>query len=209
MSLETQALDAVALAATNQTIAANALREAIDLLNEGYAATKNTVDADLNLVDNIADIDKAVSTATALLIATKQIKLVDGDNISTVNGNSLLSGDPLVIARGAVEIPKLSYEDRGSLRTPVVPIPTNGDVVNIVSLGHFQYASDLEFVDDDEMVIVAVSPADGLTPVGQWVMSHPSFEWTEAQKMFEDAVQMDYMEDVVSNHTQSPYLNKH
>ena len=57
MSLETDALDSVSLAATNQTIAANALKDAIDIINAGYAATKNTVDTQLNNVDSQAAIN--------------------------------------------------------------------------------------------------------------------------------------------------------
>jgi hypothetical protein len=200
MSLQTDALDAVALAATNQTIAANSLKDASEALRTDYAATKNIVDTELNLVDNIADIDKVVSTATANELATKQPTLVDGDNISTVNGVSLLSGSPLVIARGRVEIPTLVYESRASLRSPVTPLPLAGDVVNIKTLGHFQYSTLFEFVEDDETVFQAVNPSDGVTPIGQWVMALPSYEWTESQKMFERAVLDEWIEDAEIRH---------
>jgi hypothetical protein len=195
MSLETDALDAAAAAATAQTVAANALKNAIDTLNTGYVSTKNKVDTELNLVDNTADVDKAVSTAAQAESDTKQDTLVDGINISTVNGLSLLSGTPLVVARGAVEIPKLVYASRASLRTPVDPLPLSGDVVNIITLGHFQYSTVFEYVDDDETVFEAVNPTNGITPIGQWVMILPAYEWTEAQKMFENAVLWEWMED--------------
>tara|TARA_R110000851_G_scaffold71614_2_gene159195 strand:+ start:2416 stop:3027 length:612 start_codon:yes stop_codon:yes gene_type:complete len=195
MSLETDALDAAALAATNQTVAANNLKDSIDTLTTGYVDTKNRVDTELNLVDNTPDVNKPVSTAQQAESDTKQDILVDGDNISTVNGNSLLSGTPLVIARGQVEIPILNYDDRGSLRTPVLPVPLIGDVVNIAHLGHFQYNTVLEYVDDDEMVYVAVDPDDGVTPIGQWVLTLPAYEWKEIQKMFENALLWEWMED--------------
>tara|TARA_R110000782_G_scaffold77033_3_gene153022 strand:+ start:692 stop:1300 length:609 start_codon:yes stop_codon:yes gene_type:complete len=195
MSLETDALDAAAAAATAQTIAANSLKDAMDTLNTGYAATKATVDDDLNNVENTADADKPVSTAAATALGLKQDNLVDGTNLSTVNGVSLQGGDPLVIARGPVEVPKLVYASRASLRTPVVPLPASGDVVVITLLGHFQYSTVFEFLDDDETVFEAVDPADGITPIGQWVMTHPSYEWTEAQKMFENALLWEWMED--------------
>jgi hypothetical protein len=76
MSAETDALDAVALAATNQTIAANALKDAIELLEAGYATTKNTVDTELNLVDNTSDANKPVSIAAQTQSDTKQNTLV-------------------------------------------------------------------------------------------------------------------------------------
>jgi hypothetical protein len=195
MSLETDALDAAALAATNQTIAANALKDAINTLNTGYAATKTTVDTGLNLVENIADADKVISNLVAAALGLKQDNLVDLVNISTVNGVSLLSGAALVIARGPVETPKLVYASRASLRAPVTPLPASGDVVIITRLGHFQYSTLFEYIDDDEMVFEAVDPADGVTPVGQWVMTNPSYEWTEAQRMFENALLWEWMED--------------
>jgi hypothetical protein len=157
----------------------------------------NRVDA-LNLVDNTADVDKPVSTAAQAESDTKQDTLVDGSNISTLNGISLLNGTPLVIGRGAVEIPVLSYANRASLRTPVLPIPSAGDILNIPHLGHFQYSTAFEFIDDDEMVFEAVDPADGLNPgnpIGQWVLTIPSYEWTEVQKMFSNAVLLEWMED--------------
>ena len=169
------------------------------MLYTGYATTKDTVDNDLNNVNNTSDVDKPVSTAQATALATKQATLVDGDNISTVNGNSLLSGTPLVIERGPVEVPILQYIDRATLRTPVLPVPLTGDVVNIPHLGHFQYylvADYVEvYVDDDETVFEAVNPSDGVTPIGQWVMTLPAYEFTEAQKMFENAVLWEWMED--------------
>lgn len=160
-----------------------------------FNAITNRVTNELDLVDNTSDKDKPVSDAVTTLLALKQATLVSGDNISTVNGESILTGAPLVIARGQVEIPAITYETRASLRTPVTPIPITGDVVNIRHLGHFQFSSLLEFIDDDEMVIESVSPADGVTPVGQWVMTLPAYEWTEAQKMFEYATIWEWMED--------------
>jgi hypothetical protein len=191
MSLETDALDAASLAATNQTIAANSLKDAIDILTTAYATTKSTVDNNLNNVDNTSDADKPISTSAL----TEFLTYVKTSNLATVNGQPLNTGQALVIARGQVEVPVLDYANRDSLRTPVLPVPLTGDVVNIAHLGHFQYITSFEYVDDDEMVFESVDPADGVTPIGQWVLSLPAYEFTEAQKMFENAVLFEWMED--------------
>jgi hypothetical protein len=195
MSAETIALNNAATASTDQTIEASALKDAINALFDAYASTKSRVDNELNQVENTSDADKSVSDAVVDLLLGYQLKLVSGDNFSTVNGNSLLSGTPLVIERGQVEIPTLVYASRSSLRTPVIPLPGAGDVVNIPHLGEFQYSTSFDYVDDDEMVFQAVNPSDGTTPIGQWVLSKPAYEFTEAQKMFENAFLWEWMED--------------
>jgi hypothetical protein len=194
MSLETDALDAAALAATNQTVAANNLKNAIDLLTTSYAATKDTVDNDLNNVENIADADKVISDAVLNALA---LYTLTGD-LATINSQPINTGLDLLIARGAVEVPFLEYENRASLRAPVLPVPLTGDVVIIPHLGEFQYFTIAEYletyVDDDETVFEAIHPTTGLV-IGQWVMSTPAYEWTEAQKLFENAVLWEWMED--------------
>ena len=174
----------------------------VDAAVLAFTATTFTVENELNLVENTTDLNKVISTAVTAALLTKQATLVDGVNISTVNGNSLLGGGALVVERGRVEIPMLDYASRGGLRTPVIPIPLTGDVVNIAHLGHFQYSAVAdyveEYVDDDEMVFEAVDPVDGDNPgsiIGQWAMILPAFEYTEAQKMFENAVLFEWMED--------------
>jgi hypothetical protein len=200
MSLETDALDSAATAATNQTVAANNLKNAIDLLVTAYASTKSIVDNNLNNVNNTTDANKELSLASIAALLQKQAILVSGDNISTVNGLSLLSGDALVIARGQVEIPMLSYDNRADLRTPVLPEPLTGDVVNIPGLGLFQYSETFDYREDDETVFEAVSQSDGITPIGQWVMSVPSYEFSKIQDMFEMAVLDEFIEDQLEEH---------
>jgi hypothetical protein len=63
----------------------------------GMTSVTTRVNNGLNNVDNTRDIDKPVSTATASALAAKQATLVSGLNISTVNGQSLLSGEPLLL----------------------------------------------------------------------------------------------------------------
>jgi hypothetical protein len=195
MTIETE----VATLTTSTTALLNAVAAqqiTVDAAVVTFTASINTINNELNNVDNTSDADKPVSTATATSIATKQPTLVDGDNISTINGVSILGGGPLVIARGQVEIPVLSYENRADLRTPVLPVPLTGDVVIITHLGHFQYTTTFEYFDDDEMAIQAVDPNDPAIPIGQWVMALPSFEWSEAQKMFKHADTWERWEDI-------------
>jgi hypothetical protein len=199
-----QELALISSAATELTQAVLISKAAVDNAVALFSGTTAKVNNELNLVDNTADADKIISDAVAVGLGLKQNNLVDGDNISTVNGNSLLSGVPLVIARGQVEIPVLSYENRGSLRTPVLPVPLTGDVVNIAHLGHFQYNTVLEYVDDDEMAFKVVHPDSG-TIIGEWVLTLPAYEWTQAQEMFEDAVKSDFMEDYEERHKEIPH----
>jgi hypothetical protein len=196
------ALAQLTTAVSDQTSAVAAQQLQVNNTVIAFGLTTNKVDTELNLVDNTADVDKPISSLQQQAIDSMQPTLVSGANISTVNGESLLSGTPLVIARGQVEIPILAYEDRDELRTPVVPIPLAGDVVTIPHLGQLQFNSTLEYLDDDEMVYQAVSPADGVTPIGQWVLTLPAYEWTEAQKMFEHAVMWEWMEDSDLRHVE-------
>jgi hypothetical protein len=54
----------------------------------------------LGNVDNTADADKPVSTATANALSNKQDTLVSGTNIKTVNGTSVLGSGDIVISGG-------------------------------------------------------------------------------------------------------------
>ena len=57
----------------------------------------------INNVDNTADADKPVSTATATALSGKQATLVSGTNIKTINGESVLgSGNITVSGSGGV-----------------------------------------------------------------------------------------------------------
>jgi hypothetical protein len=195
MATVEEQLELLISATTSLTLAVGVQQLSVNSAVGLFDATTNKVNNELNLVDNTADIDKPISSSVQTAIDLKQNILVDGVNISTINGKSILSGTPLVIERGAVEVPALSYDNRDSLRTPILPTPLAGDVVNIPHLGYFQYDTVFEYVDDDETVFEAVDPSDGVTPIGQWVMSIPAFEFTEAQKMFENAVLWEWMED--------------
>jgi hypothetical protein len=161
-----------------------------------FAIITNKVNTELNLVNNTADLDKPINNLTTAELNTKQETLVSGTNISTINGLSILNGTPLVIARGQVEKPVLSYANIGTLRTPVSPVPLTGDIVNVHHLGEFQYSSSFDYLDDGETVFEAVDPSDGVTPIGQWVLALPAYEWTQSQKLFEKALMWEHLEDV-------------
>jgi hypothetical protein len=195
MTIETE-VAALTTSTTDLLNAVAAQQITVDDAVEQFTASIDTINNDLNNVDNTSDANKPVSSAGQTALDAKQPTLVSGTNISTINGVSILGGSPLVIARGQVEIPVLSYENRASLRTPVLPVPLTGDVVTISDLGHFQYTTTFEYFDDDEMVFQAVDPSDGVTPIGQWVMAFPAFEWSEAQKMFKHADTWERWEDI-------------
>jgi hypothetical protein len=200
MTIETE-IALLTTSTTNLTTAVVAQQTSVDEVITDFAATTTKVTTELNLVDNTADADKPISTDTQTALDTKQPTLVSGDNISTINGESILSGSPLVIARGQVEIPLLQYEDRANLRTPVAPEPSTGDVVNIPNLGQLQYTSSFDYFDDDETVFEVVSSSDGVTPIGQWYLAIPAYEWVESQKMFENALLWEWMEDESTRHS--------
>jgi hypothetical protein len=196
MTVETQVAD-LTTATTNLTSAVAIQQTGVDNSVIAFDAAVIAIDnalTNIDLVDNTSDLEKPISTATSTALNDKQETLVSGVNLSTINGVSLLTGTALVVNRGAVEKPVLIYDNITSLRTPSI-IPLSGDVVNVPNLGEFQFSSAFEYIDDGETVWEAVDPSDGTTPVGQWVLTLPAYEWLEAQKMFENAVLWEWMED--------------
>ena len=196
MSLETDALDAAALAATNQTVAANALKDAINALIAGYVSTKNTVDTELNNVTNTADADKIISDLVQTALGLKQANLVSGTNISTVNGQSLLSGAPIVIADSPTSFTSLSYANKGTLRTPLDEndLPLIDHTVTVKELGQFMFVTTTDEPDDDETCFTAVHPTTGV-PIGQWLLEQPAHEWLDAHHSMERSQLREWMDD--------------
>lgn len=84
-------------------------------------------DVGLGLVDNTADADKPVSTATQAALDAKQATLVSGTNIKTVNGNSLLgSGDLTISGGGGGEITltgAVTGTGTGTVETTLATVP--------------------------------------------------------------------------------------
>jgi hypothetical protein len=147
-----------------------------------FTATTARVNA-LNNVNNTADADKPVSTATVAAIALKQSVLVSGLNISTVNGQSLLGGVPLVIERSATSLTKVQYDDRGTLRNLS---PQLDDAAVVVSMGLYTWTNTKEEPDDDETCFSTAS--------GQWVLTIATRAFSDIQDTFEKEVLLDKLE---------------
>jgi hypothetical protein len=190
MPTQEEQLALISTAATDLTAEVLIAKAALVAAELDFTATITRVNA-LNNVNNTSDANKPISLAAGLLDSLN----VKKTELSTINGQSLDTGQALVVERGQVEIPTLEYTNRASLRAPIIPLPGTGDVVNIPRLGHFQYSTSFNYLDDDDMVFEAVDPSDGTTPIGQWVMVLPAYEWLEAQKLFENAVLWEWMED--------------
>lgn len=63
----------------------------------------------LGNVDNTADLDKPVSSATQTALNAKQELLVSGTNIKTINGSSVLGSGNLTISGGIVGVHSLLF----------------------------------------------------------------------------------------------------
>jgi hypothetical protein len=102
-------------------------------------------------------------------------------------------------ADGVLNLTRLDYSLRALLRTPASN-PSSNEVVMITNLGKFQYNATFDFVDDDETAFQVLDSADGVTPIGQWVMTVPAIDFSESQKLFENAVLWERWEDEEIRH---------
>jgi hypothetical protein len=190
MTIETE-VAALTSATTSLTDAVAVQQASVDAARVLFAATTATVDNDLNLVDNTADADKAVSTAAQTALDAKQATLISGVNISTINGASVLSGTPLVIARSATALTSLAYDDRATLKIdPAVGNSPNAvdDSVIVEGLGMFMWVDTQLEPDDDETCFSTPS-------TGQWLLVTPAFDLIEAYELVEDAYVDEFIED--------------
>jgi len=103
MTIES-AISDLTSATTTLTTNVAAQQVAVESAVTNFTAVIDKVNNDLSDVDNTTDLNKPVSDPQQTLINTKQDTLVEGQNISTVNGQSLLSGVPLVIVRSATSL---------------------------------------------------------------------------------------------------------
>jgi hypothetical protein len=193
MTIETE-VAALTTATTSLTDAVLIQQNAVTAAVATFAATTATVNDDLNLVDNTADVDKPVSTATQTALDAKQITLVSGSNISTINGLSILSGTPLVVERGPTSLASLAYDQRSTLKLD----PTGGnlayvldDSVVVEGLGLFMWHTTQLEPDDDETCFSTPSS-------GQWLLVTPAFDLLAAYEMVEDAFIDEYIEDQIA-----------
>lgn len=102
-------------------------------------------DVGLGLVDNTADANKPVSTATQAALDAKQAILVSGTSIKTVNGNSLLGSGDVVISGGGGAITltgAVTGTGTGTVATTLATVPVNKGGTNITSyaIGDLLYA---------------------------------------------------------------------
>ena len=171
----TELVTAVGLQQTTVTNAVTAFTDVTTRVNSG-----------LNQVDNTADADKPVSTATQTAIDVKQAALVSGVNISTVNGVSLLSGTPITVERGATELRTRTYENRATLKTLTSSVEDDSAVVEGIGLFEF-VTTELEPEDDETCFTVP--------GVGQWLLAVPAFDLISAYRYFEDAIRDEWDED--------------
>jgi hypothetical protein len=193
MTIETE-VAALTTATTSLTDAVLVQQTSVTAAVTTFAATTATVNDDLNLVDNTADVDKPVSTATQTELDLKQLALVSGVNISTVNGLSVLSGAPLVIERSATSLESLPYDERGTLKLdPAIGNPANvvDDSVVVEGLGTFMWVDTQLEPDDDETCFSTPSS-------GQWLLAVPAYDLLAAYHLVEDAVVDEFIEDQLS-----------
>jgi len=175
----------------NLTASTTALTTAVGLqqvtVTDAIIAFANVtirVNSGLNHVENTADIDKPISTLANTALGTKQATLVSGVNISTVNGISLLGGQPLVIVRSATSLNKVAYADRATLRSTTSQLD---DSTVVEGLGLFMWVSSQDEPDDDETCFT--------TSTGQWLLQVPSWDLIDAWNMLEKSIMDDWMED--------------
>lgn len=170
---------------TTALIAAVALQQsAVTAATTAFAATTNRVSTGLNFVSNTKDIDKPVSSATQDALSLKQAVLVSGVNLSTVNGISLLSGQPLVIARSATSLNSVAYSDRANLRSAS---PQTDDTSVVEGLGLFMWSGTQAEPDDDETCFN--------TSAGQWLLQAPAWELIDAWALHDQSYTEDWRED--------------
>jgi hypothetical protein len=185
MTIETEV--AALTTSTTALVTAVGLQQiTVDAQVAAFAAVTNKVNTELNLVDNTADADKPISAATQTALDLKQVSLVSGVTLSTVNGLSLLTGVPLLIERGATEISACAYEDRAVLKTLTTSIVNDSVVVE--GIGLFQFVTTELEPEDDETCFTVPG-------VGQWLLAVPAFDLISAYRLFEDAIRDEWDED--------------
>lgn len=172
-------------ASTTALVAAVAVQQsAVVSATSAFTAVTARVNNGLNLVNNTKDVDKPISTAVGDALGLKQSTLVSGVNISTVNGFSLLSGDPLVIVRSATSLNLVAYNNRGSMRSTT---PQVDDSTMVEGLGLFMWTNTQVEPDDDETCFT--------TATGQWILQAPAWELIDAWGIHEASYVEDWRED--------------
>ena len=192
MTIES-AISDLTSATTTLTTNVAAQQVAVESAVTNFTAVIDKVNNDLSDVDNTTDLNKPVSDPQQTLINTKQDTLVEGQNISTVNGQSLLSGVPLVIVRSATSLSALAYEARSSLRSTT---PEVDDSILVEGLGLFIW---IAITNNGSGDVPKREPDDDETcfntAAGQWLLRTPSLDLLAAYALIEDAVTQELAED--------------
>jgi hypothetical protein len=183
MTLEA-AVSALTTATTELTIAVGIQQDSVTEAVIAFNGITTRVESGLNNVNNTTDISKPVSSLTQSALNAKQSTLISGVNISTVNGQSLLGGAPLVIQRSATSINYVSYDDRATLRALA---PELDDSTVVPGLGLFQWVNSTNEPDDDETCFT--------TSAGQWLLQAPAWDLVDAWNLIEKSITDDFIED--------------
>ena len=172
-------------ASTTALLAAVAVQQsAVNAATTAFTSVTERVNSGLNAVDNTPDASKPVSAPVQAVLASKQATLVSGVNISTVNGVSLLGGQPLVIARSSTSLNLVAYSLRSTLRSLAAQVD---DATVVEGLGLFMFVNTLAEPDDDETCFTA--------PDGQWLLQVPAWELIDAWALHEKSYTDDWRED--------------
>lgn len=175
---------ALTSATTTLTTAVGVQQQALTKAVSAFVGITSRVNDGLNLVNNTPDLSKPVSIATKAALDLKQAALVSGLNISTINGFSLLGGEPLVIVRSATSLNRVAYDDRGALRAST---PQVDDSTLIEGLGLFMWVDSVVEPDDDETCFTTSS--------GQWLLQAPAWDLISAWGLHDSAYADDWRED--------------
>jgi hypothetical protein len=155
-----------------------------------FADTIDRVANELDNVDNTSDFDKPLSDAAVTALNLK----ANIDDLVTINGQSIVGGTPLVIERSKTELETLTYENRGNLRTPTLPLASVDDSVVIEGIGLLIFVQSTLEPDDDETCFTAVDPVTSI-PFGQWLLNvaAPDLQsaWATDDRNFRDELDED------------------
>jgi hypothetical protein len=184
MTIETEV--AALTTSTTALVTAVGLQQiTVDAHIAAFDAVTNKVNTELNLVDNTADADKPVSTATQTALDLKQVSLVSGVNIKRVNGIDLTGAGDATILFSSTSMTKFQYDDRGDMRNLS---PQLDDAAIIVGMGLYTWTNTKDEPDDDETCFS--------TATGQWVLTIATRAFSDIQDTFEKEVLLDKLESI-------------
>lgn len=114
----------------------------------------NKITVGLDQVDNTSDWDKPISIATAQALDLKQDDLVDGVNIKTLNGNSLLGSGNINFDKAALgldEVDNTSDYDKPVSQATATALALKQDV--LVSALSIKTVNGVSLLDQGDMIV--------------------------------------------------------